>query len=129
MVKTDWLIVYVLRCTDYVVIRHSRHEPRVTRKEQFSIKTGILLAIPPFFGIIPTLKLNNEYRIKMGAVGVNEYMSKRVNELKHILINKYTHKHIYTTCSTSVENFLQIGPFFQNEPNLSRTECCVLQLA
>jgi len=48
---------------------------------------------------------------------VNEYMSKRVNELKHILINTYTHKRIYSSYSTSVESIRQIGLFFQNEPN------------
>jgi hypothetical protein len=53
----------------------------------------------------------------MGVMGVNQYISKRVNQLKHILINTYTHKRIYLIYSTSVESIRQIDLFFQNEPN------------
>jgi len=45
-------------------------------------------------------------------LGVNEYMSKSVNQEKYTLINAYTHQRIYPTCSTTVESSLQIGVFF-----------------
>jgi hypothetical protein len=46
-----------------------------------------------------------------------KYISKTVIELKHILINTYTHKRIYSSCSTNVESSLQIDLFIQNEAN------------
>ena len=49
---------------------------------------------------------------KWGLLGVNEYISKRVNELKHTLINSYTHQNINSSCSTNVEISLQIGVFY-----------------
>jgi len=54
-------------------------------------------------------------------------MSKRVNELKHVFINTYTHQRIYTfSLESGIRQLSKVlyksGLFLQNKANLGRAQ-------